>query len=185
MENEIQVILVDRNDHPIGVMEKMEAHEKALLHRAFSIFIFNSKGEMLIHQRASSKYHSPGLWTNACCSHPMPGETTEDAAHRRLMEEMGMTTQVEKAFSFIYKAELDQGLTEHELDHVFIAHSDEVPQINLDEVKSWKYINIDDLQKDVLANSEHYTVWFKIALERVIENKHLIDWDTTPLQKAV
>ena len=116
----MNVILVDENDAPIGIMEKIEVHQKALLHRAFSVFIFNSKGEMLLQKRANNKYHSPGLWTNACCSHPSPGQDTLEAATKRLQEEMGFTTAIEKVFDFIYKAPFDNGLTEYEFDHVFI-----------------------------------------------------------------
>lgn len=185
MEQENQVVLVDSKDNPIGVMEKMMAHEKGLLHRAFSIFIFNSKGEMLIHQRADKKYHSPGLWTNACCSHPMPGERLETATKRRLVEEMGMETEMHELFHFIYRAELDKGLIEHELDHVFIAKTDETPNINPEEVKSWKYISIDDLKKDVNKHPKHYTTWFKIALDRVILNMDLVFWKENELKQVV
>jgi isopentenyl-diphosphate delta-isomerase len=170
---EEKVILVDENDHAIGEMEKMEAHEKAVLHRAFSIFIFNDKGEMMLQQRAFSKYHSPGLWTNTCCSHPRPGETLDDATNRRIVEEMGFTCQMDKAFSFIYYAPFDHGLTEHELDHVFIGKYNESPVINTDEVASWKWIEIPELLEDVKNNPENYTVWFKIALEKLREKAML------------
>lgn len=126
------VILVDNNDREIGLMEKMQAHREAVLHRAFSIFIFNSRGEILLQQRAYTKYHTPGLWTNTCCSHPRKGETVADAASRRLFEEMGMICPLEEKFSFIYKADVSQGLIEHEFDHVLIGHSDEKPVINRD-----------------------------------------------------
>jgi isopentenyl-diphosphate Delta-isomerase len=162
-----KVILVDENDQAIGTMEKMEAHEKALLHRAFSVFIFNSKNEMLIHQRAFSKYHSGGLWTNACCSHPRENETAEQAAHRRLEEEMGFDCEINHQFSFVYKAELDQGLTEHEFDHVFTGIYESEIKPNPEEVAAFKYISISDLKKDLSAHPEQYTEWFKIAFKQL------------------
>ncbi len=162
------VILVDKNDQPIGEMEKMEAHEKGLLHRAFSVFLFNKKGEMLLQQRAFSKYHSGGLWTNACCSHPRKGELTLEAAHRRLEEEMGFDCEIKKAFDFIYKSKLDNNLTEHELDHVFLGEYEGHIIPNPDEVESYKYISIPELAKDVKENAANYTEWFKICLEEVL-----------------
>lgn len=162
-----KVILVDENDQAIGTMEKMEAHEKALLHRAFSVFIFNSKNEMLIHQRAFSKYHSGGLWTNACCSHPRENETAEQAAHRRLEEEMGFDCEINHQFSFVYKAELDQGLTEHEFDHVFTGIYESEINPNPEEVAAFKYISINDLKTDLSAHPERYTEWFKIAFKQL------------------
>lgn len=165
-----EVILVNTADEEIGTMEKMQAHEKALLHRAFSVFVFNHKGEMLIHRRALDKYHSGGLWTNACCSHPRKGETTEEAAHRRLMEEMGFDCPVTERFSFIYKAELDQGLTEYEFDHVFFGSFDGTPRVNPEEVCDWKYVSIQYLRKDIHDNPDHYTEWFKIALDKMDNN---------------
>ena len=167
MEN-IQVILVDENDVPTGVMEKLEAHQKGELHRAFSIFIFNSKGEMLLQKRALHKYHSGGLWTNACCSHPQPNETNEQAAHRRLMEEMGFDCVLEKKFYFIYKAQLNNELTEHELDHVFVGTYDKQPIINLDEVADWKFIQPSLILQDIKKNPQNYSYWFKQVLEKVI-----------------
>jgi isopentenyl-diphosphate Delta-isomerase len=161
------VILVDESDNELGLMEKMEAHEKAVLHRAFSIFIFNSKNQMLLQQRALSKYHSPGLWTNTCCSHPRQEETLEQATSRRLMEEMGMKCNITKAFDFVYKADVGQGLTEHELDHVFVGYSDELPDINRDEVESWKYMLLEDVKNDMTKHPEQYTVWFRIAFEQL------------------
>lgn len=162
-----KVILVDENDQAIGTMEKMEAHKKALLHRAFSVFIFNSKNEMLIHQRAFSKYHSGGLWTNACCSHPRENETAEQAAHRRLEEEMGFDCEINHQFSFVYKAELDQGLTEHEFDHVFTGIYESEIKPNPEEVVAFKYVSISELKKDLNAHPEHYTEWFKIAFKQL------------------
>lgn len=167
-----EVILVNTSDEEIGTMEKMLAHEKALLHRAFSVFVFNQKGEMLIHRRALDKYHSGGLWTNACCSHPRKGETTEEAAHRRLMEEMGFDCPISERFSFIYKAELDQGLTEYEYDHVFFGSFDGNPRINPDEVCDWKYISVLELKQDIKSYPDNYTEWFKIALDKM-ETKNI------------
>lgn len=163
------VVLVDANDNDIGTMEKMEAHEKAVLHRAFSIFIFNTKGEMLIHQRAFSKYHTPGLWTNTCCSHPRLGETLQQATSRRLREEMGMEADIKKIFDFVYKADVGQGLIEHEFDHVFVGTTDVLPNINREEVETYSYIKMDDLRNDINMHPEKYTVWFKIAFDRVEE----------------
>lgn len=168
-----QVILVDTNDNPMGSEEKIKAHELALLHRAFSVFVFNKKGELMLQRRALSKYHSPGLWTNTCCSHPRPGEETVDAAHRRLLEEMGFDCDLEWKFSFIYKAPFDNGLTEHEFDHVFFGTYDHEPFINRDEAEAWKWIKIDDLLADVKKNPSNYTVWFRIALEKMMEKNVL------------
>ncbi len=169
MEN---VILVDQDDQEIGVMEKMEAHEKGLLHRAFSIFLFNDEQELLIHQRALHKYHSGGLWTNTCCSHPRPGESIEAAAHRRLEEEMGIGCEMEKMFSFIYKAPLDNMLTEHELDHVLIGYFSGTPSINKEEVADWKFIETSELEAHMQAHPALYTEWFKIALPIVLQEKN-------------
>lgn len=162
------VVLVDENDNPIGLMEKMEAHHKAVLHRAFSVFIFNSKHELLLQQRAFTKYHTPGLWTNTCCSHPRDNESVKDAAKRRLMEEMGMKCDIREAFHFIYEAEVGQGLIEHELDHVFIGISDDTPFINKEEVASWKYDTMKIIREDIVQNPDNYTAWFKIAFEEVM-----------------
>lgn len=167
MENN-QVILVDKNDVPIGLMEKLEAHQKGELHRAFSIFVFNSKGELLLQQRALHKYHSGGLWTNTCCSHPFPNETNEQAAHRRLMEEMGFDCELHKKFDFIYKAKLNNELTEHEFDHVFVGIYDKAPLVNADEVANWKYIKPEQLLEDIKKNPENYTYWFKEVIAKVL-----------------
>jgi isopentenyl-diphosphate delta-isomerase len=166
---ENQIILVDSNDIQIGIMEKMEAHRKALLHRAISVFIFNTKGEWLLQRRAITKYHSGGLWTNTCCSHPFPGEANIDSANRRLMEEMGLKSSLKELFSFIYKEELDNDLTEHELDHVFYGISDELPKINPEEVMEWKYVSYYSLYQDIIKNPDHYTFWFKKIVERVYQ----------------
>ena len=165
------VILVDIDDSEIGVSEKMEAHHKALLHRAISIFIFNSKGDYLLQRRALKKYHSKGLWSNTCCTHPFPDESIIDAANRRLMDEMGMKCQLNELFSFTYKEVLDNELTEHEFDHVFLGITDEVPKINTDEVMSWKYISYHNLLNDIKYFPTEYTVWFKKIFEEV--NSHL------------
>lgn len=163
------VVLVNEKDQQTGLMEKMEAHQKALLHRAFSIFIFNSRGQMLLQQRAWSKYHSPGLWTNTCCSHPRQNETLEQATQRRLMEEMGLQCAMQKAFDFIYKADVGQDLTEHEFDHVFVGTTDLLPQINPDEVASWKYMDMEELASHMQQHPEQYTVWFRIAFAQLQE----------------
>ena len=160
------VILVDADDNEVGKMEKMQAHEEALLHRAFSVFLFNEKGEMLIHRRAKAKYHSGGLWTNACCSHPRPGENTEAAAHRRMQEELGMDCSIEEKFSFLYKKELDHGLTEHELDHVFVGRYEELPDFNEYEIDACKFITIDDLKESIKTSPEMYTEWFRIVCQK-------------------
>jgi isopentenyl-diphosphate Delta-isomerase len=164
------VILVDEHDNETGTMEKLEAHKKALLHRAISVFIFNSGGEWLLQRRALGKYHSNGLWTNTCCSHPFPGETNLEAANRRLMEEMGLKAPLRKLFHFTYKAELDNELTEHELDHVFLGVTDDEPVINPDEVKEWKYISWEQLHRELDSMPESFTFWFRLIAERVKEN---------------
>jgi isopentenyl-diphosphate delta-isomerase len=163
--SEEKVILVDKNDNQVGLMPKLEAHEKGILHRAFSIFIFNSKYELLLQKRASSKYHSGGLWTNTCCSHPREGEDTLDAANRRLDEEMGIKTSLRKVYDFIYKAELDNQLTEHEFDHVFYGVCDNNPILNKDEAEDFKWVDMETLNNDIIKNEDNYTVWFKIAFE--------------------
>ncbi|GGC88049.1 isopentenyl-diphosphate Delta-isomerase [Flavobacterium lutivivi] len=162
---EEQVILVNEKDEPIGSMNKLEAHEKALLHRAFSVFILNDKNEVMLQQRAHHKYHSPMLWTNTCCSHQRAGETNIEAGKRRLFEEMGFETELKELFNFIYKAPFDNGLTEHELDHVMIGYYNDEPVINRDEVESWKWMKIEDIKNDMIVNPEIYTVWFKIIFD--------------------
>lgn len=159
-----QVILVDEQDAPVGVMEKMEAHQKGVLHRAFSIFIFNSKGEMLLQQRADHKYHSAGLWTNACCSHPRPQEETLAAAHRRLKEELGFDTELSKAFDFIYKTSFDNGLTEHEFDHVFTGVYDGEIHFNKEEVKAVEYKSVEGIKELIEKKPGMFTEWFKIII---------------------
>ena len=163
---EEKVILVNSNDKPIGLMPKMEAHEKALLHRAFSVFVINSNNEMMLQQRALQKYHSPGLWTNTCCSHQHDGEENIEAGLRRLQEEMGFETPLEYLFNFIYKAPFDNGLTEHELDHVMLGRYEGEPSINPEEVASWKWMDIDLIHADLINNPVYYTVWFGIIFDR-------------------
>ncbi len=167
MVKEEDVILVDVTGLEIGIMGKMEAHLQGKLHRAFSVFIFNSKGELLMQQRADDKYHSGGLWTNSCCSHPRQGEETIDAALRRLQEEMGIACELEPVFSFVYKAKLDHGLTEHEFDYVFFGSSNELPKINKTEVKDWKYMSMDNLEYQIKLNPDHYTEWLKDCFVKV------------------
>lgn len=161
-----QVILVNENDEKVGLMEKIEAHEKALLHRAFSVFILNDKNEIMLQQRALDKYHSPGLWTNTCCSHQRDGESNIEAGKRRLMEEMGFVTELEELFHFIYIAPFDNGLTEHELDHVMIGHYNNEPQLNPEEAASYKWMTADDVRKDISQHPKKYTEWFKIIFDK-------------------
>ena len=165
--NKEYVILVNEQDNDIGVMEKLLAHQEGLLHRAFSIFIFNEKGELLLQQRALSKYHSAGLWTNTCCSHPRPNETIKDAANRRLFEEMGMSCDLKIISNFIYKTPFENGLTEHELDYVLTGITNQNPHINKDEVENYKWMAIEDIKKNIISCPDLYTSWFKIALEKV------------------
>ena len=170
-----KVILVDKQDNETGVMEKQEAHIKGVLHRAFSIFVFNSKKELLLQRRAKTKYHSAGLWTNTCCSHPRPNESTKDAANRRLKEEMGMSCNLSKQFDFIYKAILTNGLYEHEFDHVYFGTSNTLPTINLSEVDKYEYKTLEDIKEEIKNNPERYTEWFKICFVQVVKfyNKKL------------
>lgn len=163
-----EVVLVDANDQPCGVMEKMQAHRKGVLHRAFSVFIFNNKGEMLLQQRALDKYHSGGLWTNACCSHPLPGEETITAAKRRMKEELGFETELEKIFDFVYKADFDNGLTEHEFDHVFAGKYEGNMELNPQEVSSICYKSIQEIATDINNEPFKYTAWFKLAFPKVL-----------------
>lgn len=167
---EEKIILVDNKDNEIGTMGKMEAHIKGILHRAFSIFIFNSKNEMLIHQRALSKYHSGGLWTNTCCSHPRFRETLEEASHRRLKEEMGFDCELKEVTSFLYFAKLDKGLIEHEYDHIFVGHFDGIPEPDEAEVEAYKWISIEDLKKSLEEKPELYTYWFTKAMNIFFNN---------------
>lgn len=163
------VILVDEHDNAIGTMEKQQAHVEGLLHRAFSIFIFNPEKKILLQKRASTKYHCGGLWTNACCSHPRENEHTQEAANRRLAEEMGIQCSLTPLFSFSYKTEFDNGLTEHEIDHVFFGSTDETPKLNSLEVEDYRYVGIEELQLEIKEFPQHFTPWFLIALNRVLE----------------
>ena len=169
------LILVDEHDNEIGLMEKMPAHLSGRLHRAFSVFIFNSKEELLLQQRADNKYHSGGLWTNTCCSHPIDGEDINVTIKKRLKEEMGMECETQYQFSFIYKADLGNGLIEHELDRVYTGTSDKKPVLNPSEAKDWKYISLDDLQAAIKRHPENFSAWLKICLPKLInkmkENK--------------
>jgi len=164
-----EVILVNEQDEEIGFMSKLEAHQKGVLHRAFSVFIFNTNGEILLQQRALGKYHSEGLWSNTCCSHPLPHESAASGAVRRLQEEMGIQASLSFLYSFLYKAELDNGLTEHELDHIFWGISDNEPVINTAEVSNYKYISVNDLKTDLRENPEKYTEWLKICFNEVAD----------------
>ena len=169
MEEE-KVILVNENDEQIGLMPKMEAHEKALLHRAFSVFVFNDENELMLQQRALGKYHSPGLWTNTCCSHQREGETNVEAGKRRLQEEMGFVTHLEESVSFIYKAPFDNGLTEHEYDHVLLGKYNDNPVINKDEVANWKWMPLEEVRADIKHRPELYTEWFKVIFHKFYEH---------------
>lgn len=162
-----EVILVNEKDEAIGTMEKIRAHEEALLHRAYSIFIFNDNGEILLHKRSSHKYHSPGLWTNTCCSHPQPGETTCESANKRLKFEMGIDAPLEKAFDFIYKAGFDNGLTEHEFDHVYVGKYNGPVEPNKDEVEDYCFKSLKEIHDSILSHPHKYTEWFKIAFPKL------------------
>ncbi|MGK0252824.1 MAG: isopentenyl-diphosphate delta-isomerase [Mariniflexile sp.] len=164
------VILVNENNEQIGTMPKLEAHEKAVLHRAFSVFIFNDKNELMLQQRAALKYHSALLWTNTCCSHQLVGETNIQAGKRRLNEEMGFVVELEESISFIYKAPFDNGLTEHEYDHVLIGKYNGIPMINQDEVANWKWMSLEVVKNDMLEQPELYTEWFKIIFDKFYEH---------------
>lgn len=165
MEEE-KVILVNENDEQIGLMPKMEAHEKALLHRAFSVFVFNKENELMVQQRALEKYHSPGLWTNTCCSHQREGESNIEAGKRRLQEEMGFTTDLKDTISFIYKAPFDNGLTEHEFDHILVGNFNGEPNLNPEEAYDYKWMSLEALKEDMIENPTIYTEWFKIIFEK-------------------
>ena len=171
------VVLVDEYDNELGVLDKFSAHKTGALHRAFSVFVFNSKGELLLQQRADGKYHSAGLWSNTCCSHPAKGESVAEAANRRLKEEMGFECETFFKFTFKYRIEFENGLTEHELDHVYFGECDETPTPNSIEVKDWRYISLQELQEELAQNPEKFTGWIKICLPEVLksinhENNH-------------
>lgn len=169
---EPNVILVDKDDNEIGELPKMEAHLKGALHRAISVFIFDYEGNWLLQQRAFDKYHSSGLWTNTCCSHPNPGENSLNASNRRLIEEMGLDCELNFAFKFQYRAELDNNLIENELDHIYIGYTKQVPLPNPLEVNSWKVMSFFELDEDVQENPNNYTEWFKLLYKKV--NLHLV-----------
>ena len=160
-----KVILVDENDNETGTEEKLAAHKAGRLHRAFSIFVFNSRGEMLLQRRALDKYHTAGLWSNTCCSHPRPGEPIEEAVHRKLIQEMGFDCTLSRKFSFIYKVKFVDGLWEHEFDHVFVGIFNGKPVPNREEVMQWKWVKVADLKKDMEKNPDNYTPWLKIAID--------------------
>jgi isopentenyl-diphosphate delta-isomerase len=162
-----QVILVDENDNAIGTMEKMEAHNGAHLHRAISVFITDTQGRWLLQQRTMEKYHSKGKWSNTCCSHPLPGESAAEAAHRRLMQEMGMDSELTDLFKFQYKAELENNLTEHEIDHVFWGVTDVQPLPNPDEVMAYRYIDFNELEKEINSTPDAFSAWFKLIVKEV------------------
>ncbi len=165
-----KVVLVDEHDNEVGIEDKLEAHKNGgKLHRAFSIFVFNSKGETMLQKRAEGKYHSAGKWSNTCCSHPAPGEAVMEAAHRRLKEEMGFDCSMQEKFSFIYKADVGNGLTEWEYDHVIFGKYEGKPNINKEEASAYKWVSLDSLKKDVEEHPENYTPWLRICLDRVIE----------------
>ena len=168
-----KVILVDKDDKEIGIGEKIKTHKEGKLHRCFSVFIFNSKNELLLQRRARSKYHSGGLWTNTCCSHPRPNEPTEKSVHRRLKEEMGFDCEVKEIFSFIYKVKFDNGLWEHEYDHVFFGKFDGEPKPNPEEVDEWKWVSLEKLKKDIQENPDNYTYWLKKSIDKVISARQL------------
>ncbi|TAF73693.1 MAG: isopentenyl-diphosphate Delta-isomerase [Bacteroidetes bacterium] len=165
--NQEFVVLVNESDEEIGTMEKMQAHQEGQLHRAFSIFIFNDKNQLLLQKRNPKKYHSGGLWTNTCCGHPRPGEKNKEAAIRRLKEEMGFTTLLQKEFGFIYKANFENGLTEYEFDHVYYGKFKNYPEPNSLEVSDWKYMDWDKLVEDIEINPQNYTVWFRICVDKI------------------
>lgn len=174
MKIEETVILVDRDDQEIGTMEKMEAHLQGSLHRAFSVFIFNKKGELLLQQRAGGKYHSGGKWTNTCCSHPRPGEVTLKAAHRRLQEEMGIAAELNFVFSFVYRAAIQDDLVENEYDHVFFGVTDALPTPDREEVSSFKYVTMARLAADLKENPGDYTRWLAICFDEVMDHYQLL-----------
>lgn len=170
---EEHVILVNEKDEQIGTMPKLEAHEKALLHRAFSVFVFNDKNELMLQQRAVHKYHSPNLWTNTCCSHQRVGESNIEAGKRRLREEMGFVTELKDTISFIYKTPFDNGLTEHEYDHILVGHYNQTPIINSEEVSDWKWMSLETVKNDMIDNPSFYTEWFKIIFDKFYQHINL------------
>ena len=177
-----EVILVNEQDEQIGLMEKLEAHQKGALHRAVSVFIFNEKGELLLQKRASTKYHGAGLWTNTCCTHPRDGETNLECANRRLREEMGFDAKLEERFSFIYKSEVENGLVENEFDHVFFGVYDGETRLNAEEVEDCTFVSLGNVSKEADQHPERFSIWFRIILKKFKE--HLSGMEHQ-LQKAV
>jgi isopentenyl-diphosphate Delta-isomerase len=165
-----QLILVDEQDNETGTMDKLSVHEKGLLHRAFSVFVFNSKSELLLQQRADGKYHSGGLWSNTCCSHPIKGEEVLKTIQRRIKDEMGIQCEAAFKFKFIYKMPFENGLTEYELDYVYFGRSDEIPRPNPEEVKGWKYLNLQQLINNISSEPQNYSVWLKVCLPEVMDH---------------
>jgi len=170
MEMKDDIILVDKNDNEIGTGKKMEVHKSGKLHRAFSILVFNPKGELMLQKRSRGKYHCGGLWTNTCCSHPRPGEKLGQATHRRLVEEMGFDCGLQEVFSFVYKARFSNELTEHEFDHVFVGEYEDEPKLNPEEAEDWRWGKMDEVAKDIENNPEKYTFWFREILKKYQEN---------------
>jgi isopentenyl-diphosphate delta-isomerase len=175
MEEQEMVVLVDEEDSEVGTMEKLQAHVEGRLHRALSVFLFNGRGQMLLQRRALSKYHSGGLWTNTCCSHPRPGEDPLDASQRRLGEEMGVESELGKIFDFVYRAHLDKGLVEHEFDHVFVGAFHGEPVLNPAEAMDWRWADAEEIERDVEQHPENYTAWFKMIFKRVFAQRSLPD----------
>ena len=171
MDTDEQVIYVNEYDHEVGRGGKLEAHQKGILHRAISVFVFNRKGELMLQKRAKEKYHSAGLWSNTCCSHPHPGEDVTAAAHRRLQEEMGFDCELRRVHHLLYRTEFPNGLVENEYDHMFIGESETVPVLNTEEAEDWKWASPDALNTDIVAHPEQYSYWFKLALNDVL-SKH-------------
>ncbi len=169
------VVLVDGQDRTLGTMEKLEAHQRGVLHRAFSVLVFNTRGELMLQKRAQDKYHSGGLWTNTCCSHPRMNETVEYATRRRLQEEMGIDVQPVFLDKFIYKAELDRDLIEYELDHVYTAIYDGDPLLNYDEAEDWRLVSLDELRDHMAQYPDEYTAWFKIIMNRYVQTSHILE----------
>ncbi|ARU93464.1 isopentenyl-diphosphate Delta-isomerase [Tatumella citrea] len=167
----IEVILVDKDDNPTGKMEKLEVHQKGLMHRAVTVYVFNARGELLLQRRAENKYHCGGLWSNTCCGHPFPGETTQHAAERRLREEMGLSLSLKPAFEISYKLPLKNGLTEHEYGHIFFGVSDAQPELNPQEADAWRYSSLSELQLEIAGDEERFTPWFLYTIQKVIDSQ--------------
>lgn len=167
MAQQEYVVLVDEQDRELGIMEKLQAHREGKLHRAISVFIFNSKEELLLQKRANDKYHSGGLWTNTCCSHPFPNEKPGQAAARRLQEEMGLHTNLQHVFNFSYRANVENGLTEHEFDHIYFGFSDEIPAPHPGEASAWKYASLQEIEREIQQNPQEFTAWFRLIFQKI------------------